>query len=93
LHCADLLLHVGAYLWLTQLPVQLLKAGEEGEAKGAGHHVPRGGALLLLLLLWSASSSPSVLPEELSNLNMQHSQNKFQVAKQKDNNFNNSSHL
>jgi len=65
------LLHVGAYLWLTQLPVQLLEAGEEGEAKGARHHVAGGGALLLLLLLRSASSSPSVLTEELSNLKKQ----------------------
>ncbi len=70
MHCAHLLLHVGAYLWLAQLPVQLLKAGEEGEAKGAGHHVPRGGPLLLLLL-WSTASSPSVLTEELSNLKKQ----------------------
>ena len=63
-----LLFHEGAYLWLAELPVQLLEAGEEGQPKGAWHHVTRHGPLLLLLLLLLLVSSTSIFTKKLPNL-------------------------
>ena len=49
-HLSDLLLHVGPNLRFAQLPVELLKAAEEGEPQPPGHHVAALGPLLSLLL-------------------------------------------